>query len=99
MIVIAGYVIVPLASRTALQPHIEAYIASCRAEPGCRAFDVSFDAIEPEKMRVFEVFDDAAAYAAHDASPHVAAWRQARAALGAPGRELTRYEIAASERL
>ncbi|HWA00897.1 MAG TPA: antibiotic biosynthesis monooxygenase [Caulobacterales bacterium] len=99
MIAIAGFVRVPLDKRAALQPHIETYVAACRAEPGCRAFDVSFDAVEPEKMRFFEVFDDEAAHAAHDATPHVAAWRAARAALGAPGRELTRYEIAASQPL
>ena len=93
MIAIAGYVRVPIGQRAALQPHIETYVAACRAEPGCREFTVAWDAVDAELMRMFEVFDDEAAFAAHDASTHVQIWRQARASLGAPGRELKRYEI------
>ncbi len=99
MIAIAGFVRVPVDQRAALQPHIETYVAACRAEPGCRIFTVAYDAIDPGLMRMFEVFDDAAAFAAHDAMPHVAVWRAARAKLGAPGRELVRYEISSSEPL
>ncbi|MES1159042.1 MAG: putative quinol monooxygenase [Terricaulis silvestris] len=96
MIAIAGYVRVPVGQRAALQPHIETYVAACRAEPGCRVFTVAWDAIDPELMRMFEVFDDETAFKAHDSSTHVQVWRQARASLGAPGRELTRYEISSS---
>jgi quinol monooxygenase YgiN len=99
MIAIAGYVRVPLASREAMQPLIETYVTACRAEPGCRIFTVAYDALDAEQLRFFEVFDDEAAFAAHDAMPHVAVWREARAKLGAPGRELVRYEISSSQSL
>lgn len=99
MIVIAGYVPVPESKREALLPHIATYVAACRAEPGCRAFDVSFDALEPTRLRFFECFDDEAAFAAHDSAPHVAAWRAARAELGLDQRFLHRFDVTSSRPL
>lgn len=49
--------------------------ASVRDEPGCLRFDVS--AVEGDENRFFlyEWYEDEAAFAAHKASPHFAAWR------------------------
>ena len=50
--------------------------SSVRDEPGCHRFDVS--AVEGEDTRfvLYELYDDAAAFAAHKQTPHFRAWRQ-----------------------
>ncbi len=39
-------------------------------EPGCRSFDVVQPAASPNHLLLYEIFDDAAAFQAHAASPH-----------------------------
>ncbi len=50
--------------------------SSVRDEPGCHRFDVS--AVEGEETRflLYELYDDAEAFAAHKQTPHFHAWRQ-----------------------
>lgn len=59
-------------------------------EPGCLRFDVCQRQEEPAEWLFFEVYKDAAAFDAHRASPHFAAYQQvADAAL--VSKTLTRY--------
>ena len=58
MIGIAGYIRVPASARGPLQPHIATYVPSCRQEPGCDVFELSYDALDYEILRVFEVWKD-----------------------------------------
>jgi len=44
--------------------------ASLANEAGCRQFDVSFDADDPGKCFLYEVYDDPAAFEAHLAMGH-----------------------------
>ena len=46
-----------------------------RAEPGCIEYSFAFDALDDHLLRIFEVFVDDAALAAHRASAHMASWR------------------------
>ncbi|RAI35020.1 putative quinol monooxygenase [Rhodoplanes roseus] len=39
-------------------------------EPGCRQFDVLFEESDPHHVLLYEVYDDAAALAAHRETPH-----------------------------
>ena len=41
-----------------------------RAEPGCRFYQAYADPAEPRVFRLFEVYDDEAAYKAHGESEH-----------------------------
>jgi quinol monooxygenase YgiN len=41
-----------------------------RAEPGCRFYQVYGDPAEPRVFRIFEIYDDEAAFAEHGASEH-----------------------------
>ena len=52
--------------------------ASVRDEPGCLRFDVVEDAQQPNRFYFYEIYRDAAAFAAHKAAPHFAEWRQGR---------------------
>jgi quinol monooxygenase YgiN len=44
-------------------------------EPGCRQFTVTVDQEPPDRVVLFEVYDDAAAFDAHLATPHLHAFR------------------------
>ena len=59
-------------------------------EPGCVRFDVSQREDDPTQWLFYEVYKDAAAFEAHRASPHFAAYQQVadRALLS---KQLTRY--------
>jgi quinol monooxygenase YgiN len=41
------------------------HAAATRAEPGCRLFEVARDAADPNLFLLYEVYGDAAVYAAH----------------------------------
>ncbi len=49
--------------------------ASVRDEPGCLRFDVSSVDGEENRFLLYEIYTDAAAFAAHKATPHFATWR------------------------
>jgi quinol monooxygenase YgiN len=44
-------------------------------EPGCRQFDVTLDREQPNRVVLYEVYDDEAAFDAHVETPHLAAFR------------------------
>jgi len=54
--------------------------ASRVTEPGCRQFDVCRDPADPGVFFLYELYDDAAAFEAHQRAPH---FQQVNAAIGA----------------
>ena len=56
--------------RTVAEPMIEA----SRNEPGCAGYDYAFDLIEPDLMRVRELWRDEQALKDHFATAHMAAF-------------------------
>jgi autoinducer 2-degrading protein len=73
---------------------VAAFIAATRAnhessvrEPGNRRFDVLRDAEDPAKFVLYEAYRDADAAAAHKATPHYLAWREAVADMMARPRQ------------
>lgn len=48
--------------------------ASVQNEPGCLQFDVTQQADDPSKFLLYEVYTDAAAFAAHGKQPHTTAF-------------------------
>jgi quinol monooxygenase YgiN len=50
--------------------------ASVRDEPGCLRFDVSAVDGDPHRFFLYELYEDAAAFAAHRAAPHFRVWRE-----------------------
>ena len=70
-----------------LRAALLALVAPTRAEDGCERYDLHEDAADPEQMFFYEVWRDAAAHRAHDATPHLAHLRTVLPALvGAPVR-------------
>jgi quinol monooxygenase YgiN len=54
---------------------------SCRTEPGCRRFDVLEPDGEPDRVLLYEIYDDRAAFEAHTRTAHFARFDAASAAL------------------
>ncbi len=55
--------------------------ASCRNEPGCRRFDVLEAPGEADRIVLYEIYDDRAAFGAHLETRHFASFNAASAAL------------------
>jgi autoinducer 2-degrading protein len=51
--------------------------ASREREPGCLQFDVCIDVADPNRVLLYEVYADQAAFEAHGTTPHFAVWRAA----------------------
>lgn len=99
MLILAGSYRLPETGGEAALAEIATLVAATRAEPGCLAYSHAVDAVEPNLVRVFEIFADAEALAAHRASAHMAHWRARWAELGLSGRDMSEYEIANWRRL
>lgn len=51
--------------------------ASLEREPGCLQFDICVDTVDPNRVMLYEVYADEAAFDAHGKTPHFAVWRAA----------------------
>jgi quinol monooxygenase YgiN len=98
IVVLASFRMPPehIASAKALLPGV---VAATRAEDGCIAYDVSEDAFEAGVFRVAERWASEEALQAHFATPHMAQWGAARAAMGMTDRKVTVFTIASAKDL
>jgi autoinducer 2-degrading protein len=62
-----------------------------RREPGVVRFDLIADREDPTRFVLVEIYEDAAAAAAHKETAHYAAWRDAVAGLMAAPRTSAKY--------
>jgi quinol monooxygenase YgiN len=80
----------------------EASLANARAsvqEPGIARFDVIQQVDDPTRFELIEIYRTPEAAAAHKATAHYAAWRDAVAPLMAEPRSSTRYRAIFPESL
>jgi len=75
--------------RAVARPMIEA----SRIEPGCAGYDYAFDLIEPDLMRVRELWRDEQALRDHFATPHMATFLKALRALQPKSLNVRCYEL------
>ena len=62
---IVGWLTFPPGNRDRFLQLLPAYVAACRAEPGCLFFDMNPSLTEPDVVVVSECFTSEAAHAAH----------------------------------
>jgi quinol monooxygenase YgiN len=67
--------------------------ASVRDEPGCRRFDVLADRKEADRILLYEIYANRAAFDAHMRTPHFAVFDRDSEALVADKR-VTEYDLA-----
>ena len=60
-------------------------------EPGCHRFEVACDVDDDHHFLVHEHYTDRAAFDAHRAAPHFAAWRRAAAEHVVPGSQVNTF--------
>jgi quinol monooxygenase YgiN len=94
VIILAGTVRIAPGHKAMALPHITTMVEATRKEPGCLAYSFAFDSQDDHLVRIFEVFENAEALAAHRASPHMAAWRAAWPQAGIGDRQMAQYEVA-----
>jgi quinol monooxygenase YgiN len=71
---------------------LEKLTPASRLEPGNRFYQAYQDPAEPSVFRLFEIYDDEEAYAAHGASEHFAAYALSQAIPVLAKRERAFYE-------
>ena len=54
----------------AFMQKLDANAKAARTEPGCRQFDVLVDPKDRTKVLLYEIYNDEAAFEAHQATPH-----------------------------
>ncbi|WP_432504505.1 putative quinol monooxygenase [Kineococcus arenarius] len=50
------------------------FASACRAESGCREYQLSWLTGAPQQLRLLEIWDSEETYTAHSAQPHVRQW-------------------------
>ena len=66
--------------------------ASVRDEPGCQRFDVLANRKDADRVLLYEIYDDRAAFDAHLKTPHFAVFNTASAALVAD-KDVAEYDL------
>lgn len=99
MIILAGSIRIPPENLARARPHLEAIVNGTRSEPGCIAYSFAHDVMDEGLVRIFEVFSNAEALAAHRASAHMAAWRACWPDVGIGERNMTQYDISKFEKI
>lgn len=68
-------------------------VAASVSEPGCRTYAFTPDPDDADLIRLFELWDDDEALAAHFASDHMAAWQARRSNLSIATASLSKYTV------
>ncbi len=67
-------ILVEIATKPGAAPAFDGIIvanaSASRGEPGCRRFDVCSDPAAPDRVTLYEIYDDEAAFEAHMRTPH-----------------------------
>ena len=79
------------------RPVMRTMLEATRAEEGCISYAFAQDVLEPDLVRVSEVWESIEHLGAHAATAHMAEWRAAHGRIGISGRSVVSYAIA-SER-
>ena len=73
-IVLSGFIAVAQAEVEVVLEHLPEHVALTLAEPGCLVFEVRQRAVTPTIFDVYEEFQDAEAFAGHQARVKASSW-------------------------
>ena len=99
MIIVMGTIRAPAAAMAALRAPMAAVIEATRAEDGCIDYGYAEDVLDPGLIRIAERWRDRAALEAHFKTPHMAAWKTQREALGVGERRISVHQADEGETL
>jgi quinol monooxygenase YgiN len=99
MILVMGHFRLPPGRLAEARPIMRRIVAETLRERGCIAYSYAEDVSDPGLIRVSEAWDSAEALSAHLTTDHMQRWCSEREELGLTDRDITRYEVAAAEKL
>lgn len=99
MLIVTGLITVPDGAFEAARPAIRRMVAATLTEPGCITYGFWQDPEQPDRLRVYEEWQDRAALEAHFATPHMAEFRAALAEIGPVDRDIVAIEAGRVETL
>jgi quinol monooxygenase YgiN len=99
MIVLMGIIQAPPDAIDRLRTPMAAVVAASLAEDGCVEYAYGQDMLEPGLIRASEVWRDREALDRHLKTPHMDAWRAARAELGVGPHRFFLYQASEPERI
>ena len=74
MVILEGYIQVPLGELAAVEEELERHIELTRQESGCLVFNVVKNSDIPGRFEVYEEFASEAAFVAHQARVEASRW-------------------------
>lgn len=90
----AGEIRIQPGSRDEFFEAVAPMVTATLQEEGCRAYAFTPDPNDERLIRLYELWDDEPALAAHRTSSHMAEWRRRSAELPITGRDLHLFTIA-----
>lgn len=73
-VVLEGYILVPEVDLWIVESELAIHIETTRQEPGCEVFEVTKDDKNPFRFNVYEVFQNQAAFSAHQERVRLSRW-------------------------
>ena len=99
MVIVLGQMRAPVENLERLRVMMAPVVAATLAEDGCLSYAYAEDLLDPGLIRLSEVWRDQAAFDAHLAQPHLAAWIRDRETLGVHDRRLAFYDATQTAKL
>lgn len=93
MLIIAGSLTTADDGRDAFLAAVKPMVVATLQEPGCHAYSFAPDPDDPNRIVLFELWDDQAALDAHFATDHMAQFQQAMKGLSVVGTDIKKYSI------
>ncbi len=91
MIIVNGWIRFAPGGVEKMRAPIAALMAATRQEAGCISYVLSADLVEPDLIRIAEIWESKEAMKAHGAAPHVAPFSAAMAEAGVVGLNVKGY--------
>ncbi len=95
MLIVAGSITTEADERDVFLTAVAPTVAATLDEPGCREYSFSPDPLDPNRIMLYELWDDQASLDGHFASDHMAQWQSVRKGLGVVGADIKKYTISA----
>ncbi len=95
MLIVAGSIITEDDGRDVFLAAVAPMVTATLAEPGCREYAFTPDPNDPNRILLYELWDDQDALDAHFASAHMAQWQHDRKGLSVVGSDIKKYTISA----
>lgn len=93
MLIVAGSITTEPGGREIFLDAVRPMVAATLTEPGCREYAFTPDPDDPDRILLYELWDDQDALEGHFASDHMAAWQAASADLPVSGADIKKYTI------